>query len=90
MNKKIKSQLKAAAHQLKPVIIVGSKGMTEALIDEANEALQAHELIKIKVNAEDKGAREILTMNLCEALGAEFIQLIGHIAVVYRKKLGKA
>ncbi|MDF1677415.1 MAG: YhbY family RNA-binding protein [Legionellaceae bacterium] len=90
MNKQMKNRLKAAAHHLNPVIIVGSKGVTDALIGETNEALQAHELIKIKVNAEDKAAREALVAILCEALGAELIQLIGHIAIVYRKKRVKA
>ena len=85
MNNVMKKNLKAQAHHLKPVIIVGSKGVTDALIEETNIALQAHELIKIKVNGEDKRCRQAIAIALCDALTAEFIQLIGSIAIVYRK-----
>lgn len=86
MNTSTKNKLKAEAHHLKPVIIVGAQGITEALTQETEYALLAHELIKIKINAEDKTARKAAAMQLCSALGAEFIQLIGFIAVIYRKK----
>lgn len=85
MNKTLKNQLKAQAHHLNPVIIVGGKGVTKALLEETHAALKAHELIKIKINAEDKPARTEVAMALCDALEAELIQLIGHIAIVYRK-----
>jgi RNA-binding protein len=87
MNKLIKNKLKAQAHHLRPVIIVGSKGVTPALIEETNLALQAHELIKIKVNGEGKSHRKEIAMSLCDQLKADFIQLIGSIAIVYRKNI---
>ncbi|MDF1646581.1 MAG: YhbY family RNA-binding protein [Legionellaceae bacterium] len=89
MDKLVKKKLKAEAHQLKPVIIVGAKGVTPALIEETNYALQAHELIKVKVNGEDKHCREEIAMSLCDALNAHFIQLIGHIAILYRENPDK-
>jgi RNA-binding protein len=85
MNKLLKKDLKAQAHHLKPVIIIGSKGLTPALIEETNYALQAHELIKVKVNGEDKSNRQAIAMSLCDQLKADFIQLIGSIAIIYRK-----
>ncbi|MCH9756627.1 MAG: YhbY family RNA-binding protein [Gammaproteobacteria bacterium] len=85
MDKAVKKQLKAQAHHLNPVIIIGAKGLTPAVLDETNIALDAHELIKIKVNGADKAERLDITTSLCDALQAEFIQLIGHIAIVYRK-----
>jgi RNA-binding protein len=86
MNTATKNKLRADAHKLKPVIIVGSQGITEALIKETGYALLAHELIKVKINAEDKPARKTAAIQLCEALNAEFIQLIGFIAIIYKKK----
>ncbi len=89
MNISQKNKLKALAHHLKPVIIIGAHGVTEALIKEANYAIEAHELIKVKVNGEDKADRKAISMRLCAALKAEFIQLIGSTAIIYRKKKEK-
>lgn len=81
-----KNALKARAHHLHPVILVGGKGVTPALIEETNIALQAHELIKVKVVGEDKEERKAMALAICEATTAEFIQLIGNIAIIYRKR----
>ena len=86
MNTTKRNQLKAQAHHLKPVIIIGAQGVTEALLEETNHALEAHELIKIKANADDKAARKAMALEICDALEAEFVQLIGNIAIIYRKK----
>ncbi|OGV34537.1 MAG: RNA-binding protein [Legionellales bacterium RIFCSPHIGHO2_12_FULL_35_11] len=82
-----KRDLKALAHHLNPVVIIGSKGLTNAVIEETNQALLAHELIKVKVNADDKVARKNMAIALCDSLDANFIQLIGNIAVIYRKNI---
>jgi len=87
MNKAEKKQLKTQAHPLKPVIIIGAKGLTQPVLDETNIALDAHELIKIKINGADKAERLEMASSLCDTLQAEFIQLIGFIVVVYRKKV---
>lgn len=89
MNPLLKNKLKATAHHLSPVIIVGAQGISNALIEETNHALEAHELIKVKINAENKLHRQNMADMLCQALRAHFIQLIGHIAVIYRKKRKK-
>ncbi len=85
MNKSEKKRLKAEAHRLNPVIIIGAKGLTQPVLDETNIALDTHELIKIKVNAADKAERLEIAESLCDTLKAEFLQLIGSIAIVYRK-----
>jgi RNA-binding protein len=85
MNKSIKQNLKAQAHHLNPVVIIGSKGLTSAVIEETNLALQAHELIKVKVNGAEKNERKDIAASLCNSLQADFIQLIGCIAIIYRK-----
>lgn len=86
MNKSQRQNFKAQAHHLNPVVMIGSKGLTEAVIDETNIALQAHELIKVKINGAEKSDRQDMATSLCSSLQAEFIQLIGNVAIIYRKK----
>jgi RNA-binding protein len=80
-----KRKLKAKAHALKPVIMIGNKGLTEAVQLETERALYSHELIKIRINAEDKKARKEIIDKICQERQAELINTIGHIAVIYRK-----
>lgn len=77
--------LKAQAHHLKPVIMLGNKGLTTAVIDETNLALLTHELIKVKINGSDKAGRQLISTELCESLQASLVQLIGNTAIIYRK-----
>lgn len=86
MKKIDKQSLKARAHHLNPVIIIGSKGLTSAVLDETNFALEAHELIKVKINGADKEEKLNIATSLSESLNAEFIQLIGNIAIFYRER----
>lgn len=80
-----KRMLKSQAHHLKPVVIIGNKGLTEAVQLEIERALFDHELIKVRVNAEDKAARKDIIEKICQARNASLIQTIGHIAVLYRE-----
>ena len=80
--------LKAQAHHLKPLIIVGQKGITETLIEATDQALEAHELIKIKFN-EYKEEKEDLVREISEATSGEKVAIIGNIAILYRKKKKK-
>jgi RNA-binding protein len=81
-----KQALKAKAHHLKPVILLGAKGLTEAVILETEVALEAHELIKIKMKGIEKLERQEIADTLCQRLQAELVQLIGAIAIIYRPK----
>lgn len=76
--------LRGLGHTLKPVIIVGGGGLSKGLIDELNQSLEHHELMKVRVNAEDREEREILIERICSAANCELVQRIGHIALVYR------
>ncbi|OJS99242.1 ribosome assembly RNA-binding protein YhbY [Marinobacter nauticus] len=78
-------EYRAIAHNLKPVIIVGDKGLSEGLQDELERALNDHELIKIKVASTDREARQGAIQALCESSGAELVQTIGKIAVILRR-----
>jgi RNA-binding protein len=80
-----KRHLKALAHPRKPVVIVGDSGITPAIIREIALALDHHELIKIRVNADDREAREIMILDLCKETGATLVQRVGHIATLFRR-----
>ncbi|CEK11994.1 YhbY family RNA-binding protein [Legionella hackeliae] len=85
MDTSFRQSLKAKAHHLKPVILLGAKGLTSAVIEETNVALTAHELIKIKLSGIEKEERHMIAAEICQQLSAELIQLIGNIAIIYRK-----
>jgi RNA-binding protein len=77
--------LKAKAHSLKPVVLLGSKGLTPAVLQEIDIALTAHELIKVKLAGQVREDRVEMKTQICSALKAECIQAIGMILVLYRK-----
>jgi RNA-binding protein len=78
-----KKKLKSQTHSLKPVIIVGQAGLTNAVLAETEIALNAHELIKVKIRAE-RDERKQICEKMCTSTGATLIQTIGQIAVIYR------
>lgn len=86
MDTSFRQSLKAQAHHLKPVILLGAKGLTEAVVAETNSALNAHELIKVKISGAEREDRIAMTNSLCQQLEAELVQMIGTIAILYRKK----
>lgn len=84
MNPIEKKKLKALAHALNPVVMIGQAGLTDAVIKEINVALDAHELIKVKIRAE-RDDRRAISEQIISATQAELVQSIGQIAVLYRK-----
>lgn len=80
-----KRHLRTLAHALKPVILVGDKGVTDSVLAELDGALEHHELLKVRVAAEDRAARDALIDRLAEATGASLVQRIGHVACLYRR-----
>lgn len=76
--------LRGQAHGLKAMLQTGGKGVTDALIAEIDGALEHHELIKVKVSAEDREARDTMIDQLAQRTGAAVVQRIGHIAILYR------
>lgn len=87
MNNKQKLKLIADAHSLKPVVMLGQKGLTDNVLAEIDNALTVHELIKVKLAAEDKLEREELTNEICLQTRAEQLRIIGNIAIIYRENL---
>jgi len=86
LTSKRRSELRAEAHKLNPVVIIGDKGLTDEVIGEIDRALKAHELIKVRASAGDRDARDVWMESICEKLEAHPVQQIGKIFVVYRQK----
>lgn len=80
-----RKQLRAQAHGLKPVVLIGADGLTEGVTAEVDTALHAHELIKIRVFGDDRAAREAISDKLCSQLGAHAVQHIGKLLVLWRR-----
>ncbi|HRM69681.1 MAG TPA: ribosome assembly RNA-binding protein YhbY, partial [Thauera phenylacetica] len=81
-----RSDLRARAHHLNPVVTVAGNGLTPAVLAEIERALQAHELIKVKVQGAEREQREALMQELCTAVDAAPVQHIGSILVVWRAR----
>lgn len=79
-----RSALKAKAHSLNPVVLLGDKGLTEAVLAEIELALNSHELIKVKVPTQDRELKANWITQICEKTQAELIQQMGHIVTLYR------
>ena len=79
-----KRRLRAAAHPLKPVVIIGNNGYTEAIGAAIDEALSAHELIKVRLRGIESGARAALAAQICDAYGAANVGIIGSVLTLYR------
>jgi putative YhbY family RNA-binding protein len=78
--------LRARAHSLHPVIMVGEAGLTPSVMREIDLALRSHELIKIRVLGEDRDARAAMIEEICAGLDASPVQHIGKILVVFRPR----
>jgi len=77
--------LKALAHHRKPVVTIGNAGLTAAVLREIGIALKAHELVKVKLPALEREARQEIFERICNESAAESVQHIGRMAIVYRR-----
>ncbi len=80
-----RQHLKGEAHRLNPVVLIGSEGLTPAVVKEIDMALKAHELIKIKVAGAERDDREAWLARLCAELQAQPVQHIGKTLIIYRE-----
>lgn len=80
-----RQNLRRIGHQLKPVILLGAQGVTEALIEELQRALNDHELIKVRLYGEDRDQRKADLEALISASGCQLVQSIGKIALLLRR-----
>ncbi|MDV2858298.1 MULTISPECIES: ribosome assembly RNA-binding protein YhbY [Oceanimonas] len=85
LNNKQKQYLKGLAHSLKPVVLLGQHGLTEGVLAEIDLALNHHELIKVKVAAEDREVKQLIMDAIVRETGAIKVQSIGHMLTIYRQ-----
>ena len=89
MDVKQQQKLKAQAHSLKPVVLVGEKGLTENVILEIDLALASHQLIKVKASRLPKEEKQQIASEITQATKSELVQIIGNIIVLYRRNPNK-
>jgi RNA-binding protein len=84
LSKKQVKFLRARCHALKPIIMLGQKGLTEEVLSELDIALTHHELVKIKLSIDDRDLRKQVVSEICKKSQAEEVQFIGKTLTVYR------
>ncbi|NQT58981.1 MAG: YhbY family RNA-binding protein [Bacteroidetes bacterium] len=84
MNSSTRNYLRKLAHDLKPVVMVGKNGINASVEETVNQALNSHELIKIKF-IDFKSSKKDLSVLLAEAVHADLISLIGNVAILFRQ-----
>jgi RNA-binding protein len=82
--------LRAAAHHLDPVVMMGQNGLTPAVLHEIDLALTAHALIKVRVQSDERETREAFLAEICQKLGCESVQHLGKLFVLWRNADGAA
>ena len=78
-------ELKARAHKLDPVVLVGAAGLSGQILAEIDRSLKSHDLIKVRVNAE-RAVRDAVFQEICRQTGAQPVQHIGKILVLFREE----
>lgn len=86
LNRAERLALKAQAHALSPVVLLGAAGLSDAVMREIDRALYAHGLIKVRAPGDDRGERESVFSTIAENLNAARVQMIGKVLVLYRPK----
>ena len=81
--------LRTLAHPLKPVVLLGAKGLTDPVVAEVAGALAHHELVKVRMAAEDRDARDTAIAELARRCDAALVQRVGHTATLYRRNSEK-
>jgi putative YhbY family RNA-binding protein len=79
-----RAELRAQAHALKPVVLIGAEGLTEAVLSEIKVHLAAHQLIKVRVFGDERDERVAVYERICDELGAAPIQHIGKLLVIWK------
>jgi RNA-binding protein len=82
-----RSALRAAAHPLHPVVLIGDRGLTAAVLEEIDRTLAAHELIKIRVAGAERDARDAMLEEICETLSCAAVHHLGKTLIIYRPDL---
>ena len=84
LSTKQKQFLKGLAHHLSPVVMLGGNGLTEGVLAEIDNALNHHELIKVKIAGTDRETKQLIIDAIVRETQSSHVQTIGHILVLYR------
>lgn len=84
LSNETKKQYRLIGHNLRPIVTIAGKGLTEAVMAEINRALTDHELIKIKIAIMDREVRKQAVSEICTELKADVVQEIGKVALLFR------
>ena len=84
LSTKQKQFLKGLAHHLSPVVMLGGNGLTEGVLAEIDNALNHHELIKVKIAGADRETKQLIIDAIVREIKSSNVQTIGHILVLYR------
>jgi len=85
-----KKHLRGLAHDMSPVVLIGHNGLTEQVIKSIDQALNDHELIKIKFNSfKEKDQKDQINQNIEISTGAELTGMVGHISIFFRRNKEK-
>ncbi|MGH8149308.1 MAG: ribosome assembly RNA-binding protein YhbY [Steroidobacteraceae bacterium] len=88
LSDKQRRYLAGRAHPLRPVVQIGAAGLTESVTRETERALADHELIKVRMRAADRQARDAALAELARRTASALVHRIGHVAVLYRPRAG--
>jgi len=81
-----RKHLRGLAHRLKPLVFIGQKGLTTEVLSAAENALESHELIKVKFNDfKEKEEKKGIAVRIGEETGAENVGMIGHTVIFFRQ-----
>lgn len=76
--------LKSKAHHLKPIIIIGKDEVSHTVISSISNAVDSHELIKVKFNHHKERKKEIID-NINSKIDTQLIGIVGNIAIIFRQ-----
>jgi len=85
LSERQKKHLRRLGHDLRPVVLVGQKGLTPGVTEELRLALDHHELVKLRARVGDRDQRDAILAELARSTGSEFVHRIGNVGLFYRK-----
>lgn len=86
LTSKQRSHLKSLAHHLEPVVRVGRGGASQGVFEEVERSIEAHELIKIRIELDDSSDRKAIATEIADHINAELVGTVGKIAILYRAR----
>ena len=84
LTRKQEKALRTKARELKPVVLLGQKGLTDSVLAELDSSLKHHELIKVRIRSTDRDTRDLLISEICTRTGCDLVQKIGNCISIYR------